>query len=183
MKEALLPTGIDVQSRKYHTEEDPRGTFDLFVSIHYYDIDIFDVLLHENSVGLSCNVYIQIDSDDYCVFVLNSYPNARIICEVCTTKFNVHVTEKCTIMYNCQYVYTSTIKIFKRQHLHPKYTWITYGWYAQASWINGDIVNCTEDQLKMVLENGISVEVYPIPNTATVAGLVRIILAQLILSS
>jgi hypothetical protein len=60
--------------------------------------------------------------------------------------------------------------------LHPKYTWITYGWYSQASWINADIVNCTEDQLRMVLESGISVEVFPIPentNAATVAGLVR----------
>ena len=37
-------------------------------------------------------------------------------------------------------------------------------------------MNCTEDQLRMVLENGISVEVFPIPedtNVATVAGLVR----------
>lgn len=67
-------------------------------------------------------------------------------------------------------------KIFKQQNLHPKYTWIAYGWYAQASWVNGDIVNCTENQLKMVLESGISVEVFPIPentNAATVTGLVR----------
>ena len=67
-------------------------------------------------------------------------------------------------------------KIFKRQRLHPKYTWITYGWYAQASWTNGDFVNCTEVQLKMVLKNGISVEVFPIPedtNASTLAGLVR----------
>ena len=69
----------------------------------------------------------------------------------------------------------SCFKIFKQRHLHPKYTWITYGWYAQASWINGDIVNCTEDQLKMVLESGISVEVFPIPentNASTITGLV-----------
>ena len=55
-----------------------------------------------------------------------------------------------------------------------KYTWITYGWYAQASWINEDI---TEDrQLRKVLGSGISVKVFPIPektNAATVAGLVR----------
>ena len=48
--------------------------------------------------------------------------------------------------------------------------------YAQASWVNGDIVNYTENQPKMVLESGISVEVFPIPentNAATVTGLVR----------
>ena len=33
MRETLLPAGIDVQSRKYHTEKDPRGIPDLFVSI------------------------------------------------------------------------------------------------------------------------------------------------------
>ena len=36
-------------------------------------------------------------------------------------------------------------------------------------------MNCTEDQLKMVLESGISVEVFPIPentNAATIVGLV-----------
>ena len=73
--------------------------------------------------------------------------------------------------------YSKLFKIFKQQYLYPNYTWITYGWYAQASWINGDIVNCTEDQLRMVLERGISVEVFPIPeneNAATVADLVRI---------
>ena len=38
-------------------------------------------------------------------------------------------------------------------------------------------MNCTEDQLRMVLERGISVEVFPIPeneNAATVTGLVRL---------
>ena len=37
-------------------------------------------------------------------------------------------------------------------------------------------MNCTGDELRMVLENGISVEVFPIPedtNAATVAGLIR----------
>ena len=37
-------------------------------------------------------------------------------------------------------------------------------------------MNCTEDQLRMVLESGISVEVFPIPentSAATLAGLVR----------
>ena len=33
MREVLLPAGIDVQSRKYGTEDDPRGTSDLFVSV------------------------------------------------------------------------------------------------------------------------------------------------------
>ena len=37
-------------------------------------------------------------------------------------------------------------------------------------------MNCTEVQLKMVLKNGVSVEVFPIPedtNASTLAGLVR----------
>lgn len=42
--------------------------------------------------------------------------------------------------------------------------------------MNADIVNCTEAELKNVLERGISVEVFPIPKDAfskeTVAGLV-----------
>ena len=46
VKEALLPTGIDVQSRKYRTEEDPKSIPDFFVSAHHYDIDVTDVLLH-----------------------------------------------------------------------------------------------------------------------------------------
>ena len=38
-------------------------------------------------------------------------------------------------------------------------------------------MNCTDDHLKMVLENGISVEVFPIPddnNAATLSGRVSI---------
>ena len=43
MRGVLFPAGIDVQSRKYCTTEDPRGIPDLFVSIlHYYG----SVLLH-----------------------------------------------------------------------------------------------------------------------------------------
>ena len=59
--------------------------------------------------------------------------------------------------------------------LYPKYVWIAYGWYAQTSWMNADTVNCTEAELRNVLERGISVEVFPIPedaSTETVAGLV-----------
>ena len=39
-------------------------------------------------------------------------------------------------------------------------------------------MNCTDDQLKKVLENGISVEVFPIPdnkNAATISGIVSTI--------
>ena len=32
MREILLPAGIEVQSREYQTEDDPRGIPDLFVS-------------------------------------------------------------------------------------------------------------------------------------------------------
>ena len=45
-------------------------------------------------------------------------------------------------------------------------------------------MNCTEDQLRMVLENGISVEVFPIPedtDAATIAGLVRTSMYTLVL--
>ena len=59
---------------------------------------------------------------------------------------------------------------------YPKYLWIAYGWYAQVSWINGNISDCTGEELKMVLENGISVDVFPIPddmNSETASGLVR----------
>ena len=41
--------------------------------------------------------------------------------------------------------------------------------------MNADIVNCTEAELREVLERGISVEVFPIPEdaaTETMAGLV-----------
>ena len=41
--------------------------------------------------------------------------------------------------------------------------------------MNADIVNCTEVELRNVLERGISMEVFPIPEDATaetVAGLV-----------
>ena len=44
-------------------------------------------------------------------------------------------------------------------------------------------MNCTEEKRRMVLENGISVEVFPIPedtNAATVAGLVRTITYTLV---
>ena len=67
------------------------------------------------------------------------------------------------------------LQIFKRQHLQPKYTWIVYGWHAQETWTNADIVNCTEDQMRIVLENAISIEIFPIPDDmdqSTLSGLV-----------
>ena len=60
--------------------------------------------------------------------------------------------------------------------MYPKYVWMAYGWYAQASWTNSKNVNCTEAQLQAVLENGVSVEVFPIPDdekAATISGMVR----------
>ena len=65
--------------------------------------------------------------------------------------------------------------------MYPRYAWIAYGWYAQGSWTNtnGNIVNCTEAQLRTVLEKGISVEVFPIPDNksaSTIAGLVRFVI-------
>jgi hypothetical protein len=69
------------------------------------------------------------------------------------------------------------MQIYNKGLLSPKYTWITYGWYAQASWINTDLVNCTQAQLRRALDNGISIEEFPIPedvHSSTVAGLVSI---------
>jgi hypothetical protein len=40
VRDTLLPAGIDVQSRKYGTEDDPRGIPDLFVSIDYTIISV-----------------------------------------------------------------------------------------------------------------------------------------------
>ena len=57
--------------------------------------------------------------------------------------------------------YRHTKEAFFIQSIHA---WLAYGWYAQASWTNGNDVNCTDDQLRMVLENRISVEVFPIPD-------------------
>ena len=68
---------------------------------------------------------------------------------------------------------TSVTQAFKRNMTSPRYVWIIYGWYAQASWTNADIVNCTVEQLQTVLNNGISVEVFPIPeaeNITTISG-------------
>ena len=111
---------------------------------------------------------MQLTDEDYRVFLLNSYPNARIICEV-LINWPVLSPAVCTgtnIM----------IQAYKRNFLYPKYLWLAYGWYAQASWTNSKSVNCSEEQLSMVLENGISVEVFPIPDDrsmTTVSGLVR----------
>ena len=65
--------------------------------------------------------------------------------------------------------------------MYPRYAWIAYGWYAQGSWTNtnGNTLNCTKEELERVLEKGISVEVFPIPDdksAPTIAGLVCLIL-------
>lgn len=132
-------------------------------------------------------MYKQLESEDFRVFVLNSYPNARIICEVCywhlcrliaIIKLSIlcPINRHTQIHAICAYI-LSCVKVFKRQYLHPKYTWITYGWYAEESWTNGDRVDCTDEQLRNTLKKGISIEIFPIPddtNATTIAGLVRL---------
>ena len=75
------------------------------------------------------------------------------------------------------YLEFTDMQAYKREMLYPKYVWIVYGWFSQSSWTNANNVDCTVDQLRMVLEGGISVEVFPIPedkNRETISGMVRI---------
>ena len=74
--------------RTYRTEEDPREIPDLFVSLIKVESTMYVIIIGKHNTHQ--HAHKQIDNDDFRVFVLNSYPNARIICEVYAHKFTCH---------------------------------------------------------------------------------------------
>ena len=58
---------------------------------------------------------------------------------------------------------------------YPDYAWILYGWYSEEWWRSTSDVNCSGDELAIMLERALVIQQYPIAdNTSTnsVGGLV-----------
>lgn len=54
------------------------------------------------------------------------------------------------------------LKAYKNNMIHPRYTYLTYGWYEEQWWVpQGNDVTCSEEEMVSVVEHILSVTQYP----------------------
>ncbi len=92
--------------------------------------------------------------DDYRVFFINTHSSLarQILCEV---RFFYRY------LYDFILCETIDLQAYLRGYTHPKYVWLTYGWYQDRWWteeVNPEPTNCTDYQLAEVLHRSLTLE-------------------------
>ncbi len=106
--------------------------------------------------------FIQFEEDDYRVFFINTYSiiGRQIICQVSFS--NMHGSHK---THGLQLLIAMhTLQAYLRGYTHPKYVWVTYGWYQDRWWteeVNPEPTNCTDHQLAEVLHRSLALQLIP----------------------
>ena len=119
---------------------------------------------------------MQFEENDYRVMLFNCYsePARQILCAV-------GVASYLTVFHHFQKLSLLILLIWqaaKKGLKYPKYTWILYDWYPEGWWISENKAkwNCSNEEMKMVLERAISFRRHPpIPredNDTTDSGIV-----------